>query len=140
MRYPLTFYVKQLPPDVGGCANAFVIRILDKYKDDYGIHEHEIAHVGQWAVLFAIGCAVAAFHYVAYANAQIAIGIAGIGFSAHGLMYRFIEPYRLHCEVEAYRVQAACYHDDRRKLFASYLAKYYNLNITPEEAEHLLRS
>lgn len=34
--YPLVFYVKTLPPGVGGCANGPVIRILEKYRGDEG--------------------------------------------------------------------------------------------------------
>jgi hypothetical protein len=49
MTYPLTFYVHTLPPDVGGCANGPVIRILEKYRNDEGIYRHELMHVKQWA-------------------------------------------------------------------------------------------
>lgn len=139
MRYPLTFYVQSLPPDVGGCANAFVIRILEKYKNDEGIYQHELTHVKQWVAFFAVGLAVAMAHYAVHSNWFVAASIALIGASVHGIYYRFVEPYRLHCEVESYRVQSEHYQDDRRKLFAVFIAKNYNLNITPEEAGQLLR-
>lgn len=112
MRYPLTFYVQQLSPDVGGCANGPIIRILEKYRNDAGIYQHELVHVKQWFITFGI----------------------------HNLLYMLFDWYRLVSEVEAYREQAKHYPDDRRKLFASYIAKYYNLNILPEEAEQLLRN
>lgn len=139
MRYPLVFYVKSLPPDVGGMANGPFIRILNKYRDDEGIHQHEIEHVVQWSIFFAVGLLVACFSFAVMNDALFSAMIATIGFSAHSVLYKFVEPYRLMCEVEAYRVQANYYSDDRRKLFGEFIAKYYNLNITADEAEKLLR-
>lgn len=140
MRYPLTFYVDTLPPDVGGMANGPVIRILEKYRADEGIYRHELTHVKQWAVLFFAGVAAAAFQYIVNEDAVASLAALLLGVCAHGLSYRFVEPYRRYCEVEAYRAQAEYYPDDRRKLFAGYIAKYYNLRITAVEAERLLRS
>jgi hypothetical protein len=45
--YPLTFYVKSLPPDVGGRANGPVIRIMEKYRHDKGIYRHELMNLNQ---------------------------------------------------------------------------------------------
>ena len=110
MKYPFVFYVDSLPPDVGGCANGFVIRILKKYKDDYGIYKHELVHVKQWFYTFGL----------------------------HSLMYLIFDWYRMVSEVEAYAEQLKHYPDDRTKLFAEYISKYYKLNVTQDRAEELL--
>ena len=112
MKYPFTFYVDTLPPNVGGEARGFVIRILKKYKDDEGIYQHELIHVKQW--LFSLGL--------------------------HSILYRVWDWYKLGAEVAAYREQLKHYPDDRTELFASYISLYYNLNVTKEEAEALLRA
>jgi hypothetical protein len=63
--YPLTFFVKSLPPDVGGCANGPVIRILEKYRDDEGLYRRELTHVKQWATFawLSIPLAYALYHF-----------------------------------------------------------------------------
>lgn len=139
MKYPFTFYVKTLPLNFGGCANAFVIRILDKYRADEGLYNHELTHIKQWLVLFQVGLAFAVIQYHLVGDALVSFAFAAAGFSLHGLLYKFNHSYRLHCEVEAYRVQAGYYKDDRRSLFAGFIANYYGLNVTQQEAENLLR-
>ena len=111
MKYPLTFYVDSLPPNVGGCANGPVIRILKKYKGDEGLLRHELIHVFQW--VFSLGL--------------------------HSILYRVSDWYKLGAEVAAYREQLKHYPDDRTEMFAGFIAKYYNLNITKEEAIGLLK-
>ena len=111
MRWPLTFYVKTLPPKVGGRANGPVIRILESYRDDEGIYQHELVHVKQW--LRTLGL--------------------------HGFMYLLSDSYKLRAEVEAYREQARYYSDDRIPMFAGFIAENYELTISPEEALKELR-
>lgn len=101
MTWPLTFFVKSLPPGVGGCANGPVIRILEQYRNDRGIYEHELVHVRQW--LFTLGI--------------------------HSLLYLLVPAYKLWSEVQAYREQAKWYPDDRRPLFARFIAENYGLNV-----------
>jgi len=136
MKYPFVFYVKSLPPDVGACANAFVIRVLEKYRDDKGIHAHEFVHVLQWFQFAVVGALVAAF--VAFVpTSQIpeywAVPLL-LGASLHSLLYKFCAGYRLWCEVDAYKEQSLHYEDNRLKLFAGFIAQYYKLNITTEQA------
>lgn len=78
MKYPLTFYVKSLPPTFAGMANGPVIRILEKYKDDAGLHAHELTHVRQWV---------------------LSLGL-------HSLLYLLSDRYKLWAEVQA--VHAWC--------------------------------
>jgi hypothetical protein len=136
--YPLTFYTKSLPPDVGGCANGPVIRILEKYRHDKGIYRHELLHVKQWFVWSLLSIPVA---YVLYQLAlfdYIALSILPIAL--HSVLYRFIPSYRFWCEVECYKEQAKHYPDDRKPLFAEYIANGYDLPHTTKQALDALKA
>jgi hypothetical protein len=141
MKYPLVFYVKTLPPNVGGGVNLFVIRILEKYRDDYGIYKHELVHVKQWAVSFAIGLLCAAIVSLVQGSSSLEMWwlFALAGGTAHGLMYLVLPSYRLWAEVQAFREQAKHYTDDRKPLFATYISVGYKLKVTAEQALALLR-
>lgn len=89
-----------------------VIKILEKYRDDRGIYEHELLHVKQW--LFTLGI--------------------------HSLLYLLVPRYKLWAEVQCYREQAKHYPDDRRPLFAHFIATSYGLKITEAEALKLLQA
>jgi hypothetical protein len=132
MKYPLTFYVKSLAPNVGGEARGPVIRILEEYRNDEGLYQHELLHVKQWATFawLSIPLAYALYHF----GYMDFIGMAVLPIVFHSILYRFIPRYRLWAEASAYKVQAKHYSDDRRPYFASYIATYYNLNITQEDA------
>jgi hypothetical protein len=110
MTYPLTFYVKFLPPNVGGRANGPVIRILEKYRNDKGIYEHELVHVKHWF------CSLGLFPF----------------------FYLLIPKVRLWAEVQAYREQLQYYADDRSWQFAGFIANKYGLKITQYDAHALL--
>ena len=135
--WPLTFYVKSLPPDVGGTANGPVIRILEKYRDDKGIYWHEVEHVQQWLIGTLIGCTIIAV--ACRLIPEIPLQVIILGTTLHPLLYKFVPDYRLWAEAQAYKEQAKHYADDRKPLFASYIAKYYGLNIKPETALEMLK-
>jgi hypothetical protein len=54
----LTIYTDNLPPNVGGTAQGFLVKIRPKYKDDVGIHNHEYKHVKQWYKALAAWVAI----------------------------------------------------------------------------------
>jgi hypothetical protein len=138
MIYPLTFYVKSLPPDVGGCANGPIIRILEKYRNDEGIYRHELLHVKQWAAfaILSLPLAYLLFHFGLFDW----MGLSILPIAIHAALYRLVPAYRLWAEVSAYRVQAKYYPDDRSKLFAHFVAKYYDLKVTEAEVHALLKA
>jgi hypothetical protein len=136
MTYPLTFFVKSLPLNVGGCANGPIIRILDKYRHDEGLYRHELMHVKQWSTFawLSIPLAYALYHFGYFDY----IGVAILPMALHSALYRLIPRYRLWAEVSAYKEQSRFYPDDRRALFAEFISMYYDLKITPEQAlKHL---
>lgn len=134
--WPLTFYVKSLPPNVGGEARGPVIRILEKYRNDRGIYEHEVEHVQQWFVGAFVGAALIAllWHFYPVFDKSLAV----LGMATHPLLYSLVPRYKLWCEVQAYREQAKHYEDDRRPLFAQFIARNYGLKVTAAEALSML--
>lgn len=88
-----------------------LVFIRPEYRQDIGLLEHERVHVRQW--LRTLGL--------------------------HSLLYAVSKAYRLGSEVEAYREQARHYQDDRRPLFAEFIAYNYGLDITADVALKLLR-
>jgi hypothetical protein len=131
-------YTDDIPEQFGGVAKWFWIRIRPKYKDDKGLHEHEIEHVRQWWQATFIGClVVAALGYYTVPEGWF-IGVAGL--ATHDLLYSLFPKYRLWAEVEAHKAQLKHYPDDRVPLFAKRIASLYDLKITAEEAERMLRA
>ena len=126
-----TIYTDKLPANVGGRATGPIVRIRPKYKDDRGIHEHELVHVRQWYTGLLIGLAIAALMYFN--------GIDGwplailVGAMLHPLATTS-KRYTFWKEVVAYREQAKHYPDDRRLLFAGFIFQNYGLNVTTEQA------
>ena len=138
MTYPLTFYVKSLPPNVGGRANGPIIRIRPEYRNDKGIHAHEELHVKQWYFWVAVGICAA---WLAFTMGSIYWPYALLaGCVVHPLLYALLEDYKLWCEVQCYREQMKHYSDDRSLHFAKFLATHYDFDITVEQALKLLKA
>lgn len=102
----LIVYTEKLPKDwAGGWCFGPLILIRPKYKEDKGLHAHELFHSTQvWLTL-------------------------GI----HGILYSMIPKYRYWSEVCAYRRQLK-YSNGAEKHFAKFIATYYKLNVTEEQA------
>lgn len=145
MTLAYTIYTDDLPEDIGGRANAFIVRIKTKYKDDVGIHNHEYTHVNQFWIASILSCAAIAL--VVYAlNLDYPFDHSFIypyilaGFATHSLLYKFVRPYRLYAEAQAYAAQAVPFppaipSKDQMNLMAWRLAlPLYDLNITQRQA------
>lgn len=88
-----------------------LIFLRPKYRNDEGLYRHELQHVKQW--WFTLGF--------------------------HSLFYTFSDVYKLWAEVEAYKVQAKCYPDDRSEVFATFISTNYGLDVSLEQALVLLK-
>jgi hypothetical protein len=84
---------------------------LEKYRNDAGLHAHELVHVRQW--FFSLGLLP--------------------------ILYYFVPKFKLWCEVQAYKVQLEYYADDRSWQFAGFIANKYGLDVTQFEAHRLLK-
>jgi hypothetical protein len=127
-------YTDNLPEGVGGTANGPYVRIRPKYKDDKGLHQHELEHVKQWwiaTIVSAVLLAAGLWHF----QQPLWQAIASVG--THGVLYKFIPAYRLWAEVQAHKVQLD-YAPHALKHFAKRIATQYGLGITVEQAEKLL--
>ena len=108
-------YTDDMPANQGGYAKAWLIRIRPRYKDDKGIHAHEICHVSQfWK-----------------------FGIFHLG------LYMWNKAYRLKCEVAAYREQlkytpAKSNPGYYRDVYAGLIADNYGLDVSKGEVLKLL--
>ena len=110
------------PEGSNGCANACFVRIRKGYENDKGLISHELLHIEQF-----------------WDNPL-----------THPFRYRFSPPYRLDCEVKAYRLQLSKPHpkysvDERREMYATWISAPgwkdgYDLQdiITKEQALQLL--
>jgi hypothetical protein len=129
-------YTDDMPQWMGGYAKWFYIAIRPKYKDDRGIHAHELEHVKQWWLTTILAAAIigAICYRTGYSYAYM-----GLSLVVYQLLYATIPAVKLHCEVDAYKQQLKHYADDRTARFAKFIAEKYGLKITAEEAEQLLR-
>ena len=140
MNYPLTFYTDKIKH--AGEARGPVVLIKPQYKEDKGLHEHEFVHVRQWLVVTIITALVCFIIYTIWLDEAFGSNgllIFAIAPTTHGLLYKFSRNYRLYCEVEAYKLQAKYYSDDRRSVFGKFIAEDYDLDITQKEATKLLQ-
>jgi hypothetical protein len=132
MKYPLTFYTNRfLPSWAGGRAIGPIIVLRPKYKGtDEGIYQHEVQHVKHWWLFSIVWCSILYFIHPFLTP-------AGIGM--YGLLYLLIPEFRLWAEVDCYKKQAKYYLDDRIPRFAKAIAEKYNLFISADSVEKLLR-
>lgn len=131
-----THYTDSIPTGFGGVSYGPYIRIRPKYREDSGIHAHEQVHANQWWAWFLAGAVAAYFLYPLGNFYWYYALLAGVGM--HAVLYKFVHAYRLWSEVQAYKLQAGYYADDRRLLFAKFIATKYKLNISTEKAYALL--
>lgn len=135
----LTIYTDNLPANFAGTAQAFVVKIRPKYKDDKGLHEHEYTHVKQWYkwlflwLLFTALLVLGTYEHLGLTLAPLAI--AGVG--VHGLLYLLVPSYKFHAEAEAYAVQVKNGADIDK--MAYHLATWYGLGITQAEAKEKIQ-
>lgn len=97
----LITYSDGLPEDMGAMTLAFFVVIRPKYRDDRGLHEHQLEHVAQWYAILGTMLLLALF-----ANFQNQGGVAaGLGLAAvgmQGLLYRRSRKFRLLSEAQAF--------------------------------------
>jgi hypothetical protein len=138
-------YTDDMPQWMGGYAKWFYVAIRPKYKDDRGIHAHELEHVKQWWITTLIAALLIAgtvYHKQVEPVHYIYTGFALVVFD---LLYSTIPWVKLQCEVWAYkaqlRVNAEQGFKDHTKLYAGWIATKYGLEgVSAERAERLLRA
>ncbi len=137
----LTIYTDGLPAHAAGIAKLFVIRIKPAYKNDVGLHKHELEHVKQWwAVTIPAMLAIFALAHLHYGLAMLdAAMCTPIAAAFYHAAYDMIPAFRLWCEVQAYRVQLRYCAKDESARFAKFIATSYGLKVNEAEVLELLR-
>jgi hypothetical protein len=131
-------YTDDMPQWMGGYAKWFYIAIRPKYREDKGIHAHELEHVKQWWITTILAAlAIAGVCYYQQAPYWYCL----LSLVAFDLLYSTFQRFKLQCEVWAYREQLKHYPDDRTALFAKFISTKYGLEgVSQEYAERLLRA
>lgn len=131
------FFVDSLGELTAGEARGPVVRILKSYADDAGLLEHELTHARQW---YTLGLLAALVALVAQRlGCQYWQITAALSVSLHSVLYAAVTPYRLWAEVQAYKIQARYYLDDRLEMFAGFISTRYGLNVSQGAALNRLR-
>jgi hypothetical protein len=133
-------YTDDMPAWMGGYAKWFYIAIRPKYKDDKGIHAHELEHVKQWWITTILAALLIAGGLYFTQAAPVQYIYTGLSLAVFQLLYSIIPQFKLRMEVLAYREQLKHYENDRTALFARFISTKYGLKITADEAEQLLRT
>jgi len=128
-----------------GASRGPLVTIRPGYEDDAGLLAHELLHVRHWWLYSALFSAVIAL--AGYLADPVDLGgvlfplwsLAPAGIGIPPALYICWPEWRAAEEIAAYRVQAACYPDDRRPKFASFIAERYDLDIGEAEALRQLR-
>jgi hypothetical protein len=131
-------YTDDMPQGFGGVTTWCFIKIRPKYRDDAGLHAHELEHAKQWWIVTLLAVlAIAAICYVKQAPYWFCLA----GVVVFDLLVTTFQRVRLQLEVWAYRKQIPHYPDDRTAYFAQMIATKYGLEgVTAERAEKLLRA
>lgn len=135
-------YSEGLPEHIGGMAQTFVVVIHPKYRDDRGIHQHELEHVKQWYVTVAAVLLLAA---LAYFGGQFGMagGLAIASIGTDGVLYRRWRRFRLWSEAAAYARQMRF--PDRKGNYLSLAdatcrlcSPRYDLRVSPSQVRALI--
>lgn len=136
MKYYSLKFVDSMPSGFGGKAWMWKIKILERYRNDKGLLEHEKWHVRCWYCCLAAVWSVAATMYFC-GPADWWLPFLLLGPWAHGVLYRN-KRFRKWSEVKAYRIQlkAGSYHSPQFAVDA--LMHKYSLGMSERRAREAL--
>lgn len=136
MNYYLVKLTEKIVNGFSGAAHGPIIKILPKYKDDYGLLEHEKTHVRQWYAALVTGLLLSML-LTLFLSLSL-WPLYGLAPFLHQLLYKFIRPYRRWCEVKAYREQIAIGGYSSNDFAVTMLVEKYDLELSIDEARDLL--
>lgn len=100
--YPVIYKAK-LSGNTIGFAKGPVVVILEAYKGNEAILQHELTHVKQWAALSLLGLLWAAGCYHLGYQQYAIFGLYSLAL--HNVLYTVVPAYKQWAEVQAYRKQ-----------------------------------
>jgi len=122
---------------------AFFVVIRPRYRDDRGLHEHQLEHVAQWyAVLAAMLLLALIANFQSQAGVAAGFSLASVGM--HGLLYRRWRKFRLLSEAQAFTRQMRFPDRHGKRLSAAEAATRlcsprYGLGLSLSEAAEKIR-
>lgn len=138
MKYYWIKLTDNLANGFGGTAQGPFIKILEKYKGDSGLIEHEKVHVRQWYFVLGFGLLLSAMLTLLLSLSLWPL--FGLAPFLHQLLYKFIRPYRARCEVQAYRRQIEVGGYISNDFSVTMLVAKYDLGLSEKEIRTLLFS
>lgn len=136
MKYYSLKYTDKLPNGFGGQASMWKIKILEKYRNDKGLLEHEKFHVRCWWYCLAITWALAAAMFFIGTHGWW-FPVALLGPWTHGTLYRN-KYFRRFVETQAYRIQLEEGDYVSGDFAAQHLSDKYSLGMSLRRARKVL--
>ena len=136
MKYYKLKYTDNIKDGFGGLASMWKIKLLNKYKEDVGLLEHEKFHVRCWWYCLAATWLVALVMYFAGTHGWW-FPVALLGPWAHGTLYRN-KYFRKLVEVKAYKIQLKKGSYSNADFAVRALTGKYKLGISETRAKKLL--
>lgn len=136
MKYYKLRFVSSMSDGFGGKASMWKIKILNKYRNDKGLLEHEKWHVRCWYYCLAATWLAAAAVYACGPDGWW-FPLLLLGPWTHGTLYRN-KYFRKWSEIRAYRIQlkASSYHSPQFAIDA--LMHKYGLGMSERRARKAL--
>ena len=132
MKYYKLKYTDRLKDGFGGQASMWKIKILEKYRGDKGLLEHEKFHVRcWWYCLAATWMAALAMFFSGTHGWWFPVMLMGPWM--HGTLYRN-KYFRMMVEVQAYKIQLRVGSYESKRFAAKSLANKYSLGLSEEDA------
>ena len=136
MKYYWIKWTGKLTKGFGGTAQGPFIKMLEKYKGDSGLIEHEKVHVRQWYIVLGFGLLLSAMLTLLLSLSLWPL--LGLAPFLHQQLYKVIRPYRARCEVQAYRRQIEVGGYISNEFAVRMLVEKYDLGLSEKEVRTLL--
>lgn len=155
--YYLKFNLQKLPfrkDNFAAIAIGPIILVKNYYKNNKGLINHEKFHVKMFWIWYILSLIILTSIglYLGYIplitdpenikmlfNNLLFQNILFASVVPRSLLYKFVPRYRLWEEVKAYKIQEKTNKQNKLEEFAYYLATYYDIDISEEEALKLLK-
>ena len=145
MKFPaITKYTKKMPDkNTHGYSKFFLVYIHPDYKEDKGLQAHEEEHVNIWWLISLPS-------FLLFAILLLTLNLQGdkqfglfmgmlLSPMFPGLLTTLSSKFRLWSEVRCYAVQAL-HSPQHIEHFGRFIADYYDIKITKEEAVELIKA
>ncbi|MBN22510.1 MAG: hypothetical protein CL678_14595 [Bdellovibrionaceae bacterium] len=135
-KYYTLKYVDKMKEGFGGEARAFRIEILEKYRNDKGLLEHEKCHVREWWFWLFAGLLITGAVWYFVDGHWWVLGLL-VSPWLQGILYRN-KYYRMWSEATAYKIQIKVGNYSSTKFAVNAMMNKYGLGLSEKEAKKKL--